>query len=390
VDEFCHLSISLATTSGNTKRHSIALFFLAQNHWRIGDYLAARLHACEAQRLARISADLYLEARAIHQEALAWTQLGNYKESIPLCHRARQLLVLCGMTGAKLYSSIMNLQAEVHRDKSEYREAHNIHTQILQNCPPGIDPTGHAFALLNLAEISLSVSAPRPAVQQDIERAKKTFLALHWTSEITMCNATLAKLYLEEGEISTANTLFKTCLRTCNHCEVESYCLEQLGNTECWGASGQMSSWTTVYLAHSIKSKEKLGIYKALQFLGDIFLAQGDEGTAFSLFSVALEGFTYMDVHRCRAECMLRLGDISKEYDKLLKAVELWDVARPLFERSSQVKQIEAIDKRIASVGKDVLEKHQTDLAHLAEINVPTGIVVEEAKEDVSDTEDLQ
>jgi hypothetical protein len=66
-----------------------------------------------------------------------------------------------------------------------------------------------------------------------------------------------------------------------------------------------MSSWTTVYLAHSIKFKEKLGINKALQFLGDIFLVQADEDTAVSLFSAALEGFTYMDVHRSRAECML-------------------------------------------------------------------------------------
>jgi hypothetical protein len=51
--------------------------------------------------------------------------------------------------------------------------------------------------------------------------------------------------------------------------------------------------------------KEKLGILKALQFLGDVFLAQGEEYTALNLFTVALEGFTAMDVHRSRAECML-------------------------------------------------------------------------------------
>jgi hypothetical protein len=149
-----------------------------------------------------------------------------------------------------------------------------------------------------------------------------------------------------------------------------------------------MSNWTTVYLAQSIKFKQKLGINKALQFLGDIFLDKADEDTAVSLFTVALEGFTSMDVHRSRAECMLRLGDISKGHGDLLKAVESWDAARPLFERSSQAKQVEDIDEKLASVGEGVLEQHRNNLARLMEINAPTGIVEEE--DDLSDIEDLQ
>ncbi|KAF7328215.1 hypothetical protein MVEN_02561200 [Mycena venus] len=165
------------------------------------------------------------------------------------------------------------------------------------------------------------------------------------TVEITMCDAILADLYLEEGQISTAKTLFKTCLTVCNYSEIKSYCLERLGNTGRWGATGQMFSWTAVYLSHSIKYKENLGIYKALQFLGDIFLAQADEETAVSLFIIALEGFTFMDVHHSRAECMLRLGDTSMGHGDLLKAVELWETAKPLFERSSQAKQVADIDE---------------------------------------------
>ncbi|KAJ7922091.1 hypothetical protein B0H13DRAFT_1866159 [Mycena leptocephala] len=159
---------------------------------------------------------------------------------------------------------------------------------------------------------------------------------------------------------------------------------KRLGNTGRWGASGQISIWTTVYLAYSIKFKQKLGTHKALQFLGDIFLTQADEDTAVSLFSVALEGFTYMDVHRSRAECMLRLGDVAKGHDDLLQAVKYWDTARPLFGRSSQTKQVELIDERLAGVGKDVLFQHRMKLAHLAQLNAPTRIV-EEVKDDIFD-----
>jgi hypothetical protein len=86
---------------------------------------------------------------------------------------------------------------------------------------------------------------------------------------------------------------------------------------------------------------------------------------------------------------MLRLGDIAKEHDDLCRAVESWDAARLLFERSSQTKHIELVNERLESVGKDVLEQHRMNLAHLIEINVPTGIV-EEAEDELSDMEDLQ
>ena len=150
---FCQLAISLASTSGNTKRHSQALYRLAQIHLQLGNYLAAILHAHEAQKLARISADLYGEACALYQEACAWTSLGNYKESISVCCQARELLVLCGMSGSTIDQYIVALQAQIHLAKSEYSEAHNIHTQSLQDCPLHMDPYNHALALLNLGEI---------------------------------------------------------------------------------------------------------------------------------------------------------------------------------------------------------------------------------------------
>jgi hypothetical protein len=149
-----------------------------------------------------------------------------------------------------------------------------------------------------------------------------------------------------------------------------------------------MSSWTFIYLVNSLKTKEKLGIYKALRFLGDIFVSHGDEYTAINLFTVALEEFTQMDVHRSRAECMLRFGDISMGHGDPLMAVEFWERARPLFEHSSQAKQVQHINERLAGITEDVLEQHRNNLACLAELNVPSG-TVEELEDDLYDIEEL-
>ncbi|KAJ7921713.1 hypothetical protein B0H13DRAFT_1866495 [Mycena leptocephala] len=205
-----------------------------------------------------------------------------------------------------------------------------------------------------------------------------------------MCDTTLADLYLREGNIQEAGSLFEKCITSSMvHPQITSYCLERLGDISRWKVPHYASSWTTVYFVHSIKFKEKLGIHKALQFLGDVLLADNDEDTALSLFTVALEGFTQMDVHRSRAECMLRLGDISKRHSDLLRAVELWEAARPLFKRSSQVKQVERIDERLTSVGENALEEYRENLACLKELNAPSG-AVEELEDEVSNVEDTE
>jgi hypothetical protein len=183
--------------------------------------------------------------------------------------------------------------------------------------------------------------------------------------------------------------MFNKCLTLNLNNQIESFCLEWLANVSQWGAAHSTARWTTVFLVHSIKHKMNLQVHKAIQFLGDLFLTQEDESSAFSLFTVALEWFTHMDVHRSRAECMLRLGDISKSHGDLPKAMELWDTARPLFERSSQSQQVENIDYRITGLGQEIQPQHRQNLAKFVQLNAPSG-TVDEVEDDQADTEDLE
>jgi hypothetical protein len=85
---------------------------------------------------------------------------------------------------------------------------------------------------------------------------------------------------------------------------------------------------------------------------------------------------------------MLQLGDISKGHGDLLKAVEFWEAARSLFEHSSQAKQVQCIDERVANIGEDVLNQRKNNLARLADLNAVAG-TVEELEDDLSNIEDL-
>jgi tetratricopeptide (TPR) repeat protein len=386
--KFCVAAISLALSTGNTKSHSQGLHNLALVEWNIGDYSAAQVHANEAQKQAIISANLYEEARALRIEAQCCHSFGNYMKAMSLCVRARDLLGLCAMSGGTLDHNIMTTQAEIHRLKSEYVEAHSVHTRILEGTTIQ-DPNMYGFALLNVAEIDLLIGAPKNDVQRNCDRARKMLDTVGYVEGVIMCDALLADLYLREGNLLAARTIFKRCFKlSLKSSQITTYCLERLGNTSYWDDLDGMSSWAAVFLAHSVKGKAKLGLYKALQFLGDIFLSQNDDYTAASLFTVALEGFTQMDVHCSRAECMLRFGDISIVHSDLLKAVEFWERARPLFERSWQAKQVRCIDERLANISENVLQQHQNNLACLAEPNAPAG-TVDGIEDDLSNVKDL-
>jgi hypothetical protein len=89
-----------------------------------------------------------------------------------------------------------------------------------------------------------------------------------------------------------------------------------------------------------------------------------------------------MDVHRGRAECMLRLGDIFYGYGDPLKAMEFWEAARPLFECSSQAQQVANIDDKLASMSREIQVQHKTNSATLAEQNLPLLTMDQAAIED--------
>jgi tetratricopeptide (TPR) repeat protein len=277
------------------------------------------------------------------------------------------------MFGGDVNFSIMVNQAEVHKCKSEYSEAWKIQTKILQSSTDR-NAYVHAIALLNLAELAVSIGVQTHDVQRNIDLARSIFTTLNLKPWIICCDATLSDLYIREKNLPEAKRLLRNCLKlAAEDSEIKLFCFERLGNASSWGADESTPGWTTIFLIHSLKLKAKLQVYKALQFFGQMFLAQKDEGTAISLFTVALEAFTCMDVHQSRAECMLRLGDISNRCGDLLQAVELWESARPLFERSSQVKEVQCVDERLSHVGSSVVDYHRENIAHLARLGVPSG-----------------
>ncbi|KAJ7869419.1 hypothetical protein B0H13DRAFT_1896660 [Mycena leptocephala] len=324
-------TLTLARSSGDPNQQCNTLSYLAFIRWRMGDYIVARQYAREGQRFAELSGSL---------------------DTISMLHTARDIVGLCGMSGGNLDHQIMTTKAEVHLLKSEYTESRAIYAKVVQETSAEQDMYTYACGLYNLAELDVVLGAPAADVLQNVDKANDIFKASCNGLGVANCDKILADLNLREGDTVAATTGFQQCINSFrgNYVEGVSYCLERLADVTRWATDIQHpSTWTAVYLAHAYKSNEKLALYKALLFLGDISLSHGDVDTAHNLFVVGLDGFTFMDIHRGRAQCMLRLGNLARERGEPSKAAEFWTEARPLFQRSLQLRDVAQIDSNLAT-----------------------------------------
>jgi hypothetical protein len=244
---------------------------------------------------------------------------------------------------------------------------------------------------LNIALIDIATGAESKNIRQNLDMAQFHLKALYGynSREISVSiDYAVAELCLRDGPLETVNAMFEKCLALSLDIgtELSLLCLEKLGDL-----STRMNDilttlrWTGIFLGLALKCKDKRQTMQAFRCLGQIFSDKGDDETALSLFTVALDGFTFMDVHRWRADCMVRMADILKNCGEVMKAVELWTTARPLFERSSQMKHILKIDGKLAEIDPAVLVEYEEQLQQLSELHVASAEEEEEEKEDKLD-----
>ncbi|KAJ7460157.1 hypothetical protein FB451DRAFT_1500392 [Mycena latifolia] len=347
-------ALTLSKISGDTNQQCIVLTRLGMVNNMIGDYPRAQRYSEQAIILARQSGNLYQEAAATMLQSYVYQGLGDFRRSLEVCPRARECMSLCGLKGGDIDLRILRLQGGAHFDKSEYIDAQAIYAQILAEASRDLSPLNHGYSLLNMAQLAISIGASQEEAQKSIDTAKSIFNGARMTHGVTHCEMILGDLKLRDGDFPAAKASLVKCFNQLRGYDAEGalYCLEKLGDVSRWRTEDVtlMSAWTVMFLGQARKVQNKLAICQALIFLGDTALTNGDDNTASSLFHAALDGFTQMDVHLGRGNCLLRLGDLSQKRGDFQKATELWNAARPLFERSSQTRWIKEVDAHLASL----------------------------------------
>ncbi|KAJ7802057.1 hypothetical protein B0H14DRAFT_2614689 [Mycena olivaceomarginata] len=244
---------------------------IANCEYEVGNLLAAQSNAQRSQKLARLEGNMYHQSLGLEIEAKACLEIGMLRKTIALCTQARELLCQCGLKGSDTDYRVLSVMGETYCLKSEY--------------------------ILNLAEIAIITSKNLDHIVQTLDDQKKIFAAMPNSAGMASCDLVMSDFHLhKDHDTLAAQMLLLQHTQSVNR-EIANYSLEQLANLKYWGmtAIGWVPRWATVFLAHAFKCQNNLAVHKALSSMGHILLAMGDLNTAQSLFTVALEGFTWMD-----------------------------------------------------------------------------------------------
>jgi hypothetical protein len=221
-----------------------------------------------------------------------------------------------GLQGTFVNLRFENFAAEIHHLKTEYPEARAIHARLVIGSSGAQQAANTSpFDLLNLATINAEMGTESAGVRQSLEAPRLQFTTTMWSPPgVLLCDAVSATLFLQDGNTSTAWSMFETLFtRLWSRDEGAIFCLERLADpeTRMYDNDAQATlRCAGVYVPWVVKTKNKLSLIKALRCLGQNVIVDGDEDAAFSLFQITLEQFTAMDAHSWRADCMVRIAGI--------------------------------------------------------------------------------
>ncbi|KAF7324045.1 ATPase-AAA-core domain-containing protein [Mycena kentingensis (nom. inval.)] len=348
--ELYQQALDLASAADLPGRECMALNGLANIAWNAGTLYEGHVLASRAQRAGRRASNLIREAAALRMDGLCLQALGHYAAAIARYERALSLFAPCGMEGCDLEVGVLSSWAEAHKLKSEFAEARAIHARLLQRAPLEDNPAMHGFILNNIAEVDVPLGAPADEVQRTIDASRRAFHTNGpaFPMELATCDVMEADLFLREGDFVAAKTGFERNLRLTwgRYNELTSLTLEKLGDVRRWASEYWTYRWPTLLLVHSLKNEETRTVWRALQFLGDLLHRDGDTETAVTLWTLSLEGFTALDVHFSRGECLARLGDVFRLSGDICRGDECHRQALPLFQCSAQPKYAQEAHNR--------------------------------------------
>jgi hypothetical protein len=350
--EYTDRVMDLATKISHPLYQILALHHRGSIARHCGRYHESLWNHREAQKLARLNGRVREESTNLTSEAMALCRLGNFPEAQGCAAQGYDLLMKTGFEESELELKHWDTMMEIHWQKAEYTEAHQVAERMVQMTSQHRSPYFHAYSVISLAQLSLIIGLKDTVIMESLALARELATELRFGQGMQMCNFLQAELDLRNGDRLKAYTVFQILGgKTESQSDTVYLSMANLGDlsNDLCGLE-QTFRWAATYFAFSRKSKHLGHTYQALRYLGDILLAQGDEETAMSIFQAVLDASTEMDVHRRRADCMSRMGDILVHSGEPGKAKHMWEAAHPLFVRSSQANDAATIEVKLAQL----------------------------------------
>ncbi|KAJ7138267.1 hypothetical protein C8R44DRAFT_976057 [Mycena epipterygia] len=341
------ISLTLADKADNNLRRNRALCIASTCLRMKGKFREALSLARRAHWLASKLGDFQRETEALEEEAQAWVSLGNFAQAIEISNRVRQLLIASGLegTGKEIYA--LDFEGDTYLYKTAYAESRKAHQLIIRQSSPEKFALYHGNSLAAIASIDvvLGVLISEAEVLAALEIPRQIFTARGYLRGFPICDKVVADFFFATGRALDAEKIYAKCLCAFRGEAADFFavCVLKLGDINLMLHNIRSATrWAVLNLAHGKTTGSVSILSWALRLLGDIFRADADDETSSALFQVALEEFNRMDIHRGKAECLLRLAEIAQKRGES-GAIDFFMQARREFVKSGMVAEADRI-----------------------------------------------
>ncbi|KAJ7746450.1 hypothetical protein DFH07DRAFT_962926 [Mycena maculata] len=191
--------------------------------------------------------------RITRNQAAAHWAMKKMCNTSDLCKIGRDILVTYGHEGSSREVNVLDIEAGLKFEKSEYDDARNVFKAVVHMTELNRHPYFHCNVLLNLVKIDLVMGRDESDILRGLDSAKKAATRIGWTQGMLFGERLMAGVHLARGEAATAQGMYILCFKSCQKAYMipgATQCLEMLGDIT-YGMCGLEETWhwTVTYLA---------------------------------------------------------------------------------------------------------------------------------------------
>ncbi|KAJ7258620.1 hypothetical protein C8J57DRAFT_1234216 [Mycena rebaudengoi] len=354
ITELCRFNgMALAISNSGDAQKLRAIMCGCRLKMQCGDPRGGILLATQGRIIARRMGNLILESRALEIQIQIQASLcalsGQLSRALSLCKEARQSLIACGLENSTGYLAIIDIEAVVHLQQTDYRASRASYAEILRIASPLKFDRFCMNSLMRTIHLDVLLNTDAADILGRLDTVTSIAKRTTASNVIWYCDLVRGEVKHREGDRLGAAAEHKRCLKFFRGADVwsESLCLEYLSDIYLQERDfDEALRWAGTYLAQS----RQTGIIQklhALRRIGDVLIANGDIEGAATLYTVGFETFTEIGVHCGRAECAVGLGEVSSVRGDTGAAVKLWTEAQEIFNCAGRVLDVADMETKL-------------------------------------------
>jgi len=341
-------------SSGDEPSEAIAIGYVGEIYWRLGDYPQAHEHLEQALAMKRASGDRLQESKTLNVLGLLHWDLGEFEQAQTYFREGGKIAEDTG--DRQLQGAILNNLSLVYDELGDYYVSLEQYQRVLDLYEGTDFPRGEGDTLGNIGGVYLLLGRFQEALDY-YQRALAISEQLQSTMSMSQDHGNIALCYLGLGQIDTALGHLDQAITLAGQAGMQqdqAFWLRSRGNAQVLrsrydlGLEDQRAA-LAIYMALEGKTER----VEALHDMGRMYLLLGDSMSAESHYRQAMELAREIGLARGITVNLLALGDLQTRQGEFEDASELYAAAVQRAQESGELVSWSEGLLRLAAVHRD-------------------------------------